>query len=326
MKEKFLLMLCTGLFLLTTYSGFAQEDVLIDNKEEEFIIRKKGNKDVKVTIETKDDNVLINGKPLSEFKDDNVSVIKSRRITGNGNNLFIAPRGGNRIFLDEGNEARIRPFLGVTTEKKDDGVLVTDVAEGSAAEKAGLKEGDIITTIGNTKIPDPEALMDAVKSYKPKDEIKISYLRNGKANNAKAILGERREHAARSFLFNRDKMPAMDSIMENFHFEMPPMPDQPFHNFNMPKNKKLGVKVEDAENESGAKIIHVEQGSAAETAGLKKDDIITEVDGVKVKNIHEVRKQVWKSDKDNFTIKVKRGSADMNFDIKIPKKVQSANL
>ena len=216
-----------------------------------------------------------------------------------------------------------RPFLGVTTEKDDKGVKITDVAKGSAAEKAGLKEGDIITKVGDKKIADPEDLTDAVRSYKPKSEVKIYYQRNGKANDTKAILGERKESRMRTFSFNGDGNAARwnGNMMKDFKFDMPPMPREPFHNFWMPQNKKLGVKIEDTDNDNGAKITNVEEGSAAEKAGLKKDDIITEVDGQKVKNTDEVREQVLENEKSNYTIKAKRGTTEMSFEIKIPKKI-----
>ena len=86
------------------------------------------------------------------------------------------------------------------------------------------------------------------------------------------------------------------------------------------------TQIEDADNAGGAKITTVEEGSAADKAGLKKNDIITEVDSKKVKNIEDAREQILQTDKDNYSIKAKRGSTEMNFEIKIPKKVNSADL
>ena len=50
---------------------------LNDKKQsEEIIIRKKGDKDIKINIEINGDKVNINGKPLSDFKDDNITINK----------------------------------------------------------------------------------------------------------------------------------------------------------------------------------------------------------------------------------------------------------
>lgn len=323
MKQVFFLLLSLGI-ISVTYTATAQEDVLKENKNEEIIIRKKGDKNVKVTVELKDEDILINGKPLSEFNDDNVTVMKRKDIIRHGNNMFIRPHGGNSFFYDDDHEKVTRPFLGVTSEKTANGVRITDVIEGSAAEKAGLKEGDVITKIGSKKIEDPENLMDVVKSYKPKDEAKVYYERSGKSNEAKIVFGEKKQDRFRSFSFNGDRMNA--DILKDLRLDMPDMPKQPFYNFWIPSNKKIGVKIEDTDNDSGAKITNVEEGSAAEKAGLKKDDIITEVDGNKVKSVNEVRDKILENEKSSYTIKAKRGAGEMSFEIKVPKKINSANL
>ena len=62
----------------------------IDEKKQsqEIIIRKKGDKDAKITVEINGDNVTINGKPLSEFNDENLTVNK-RKMTIAGNNMAM---------------------------------------------------------------------------------------------------------------------------------------------------------------------------------------------------------------------------------------------
>ncbi len=50
------------------------------------------------------------------------------------------------------------------------------------------------------------------------------------------------------------------------------------------------------------------------------------MDGKKIKNVNEVRAEVLHSDKNNYTIKARRNGAEMNFEIKIPKKINSADL
>ena len=89
----------------------------------------------------------------------------------------------------------------------------------------------------------------------------------------------------------------------------------------------MGLKIEDTENNIGVKIISVEEGSPADKAGLKKDDIISSFNGEKVTSVDELMDQVNDSeDKDTFNIKAMRNNSEMNFDIKIPKKLNSADL
>ncbi len=69
-----------------------------------------------------------------------------------------------------------------------DGLVITDVATGSAAADAGLKKGDIIRSVNGISLTLPSELQELVTKYKPSDKINISYSRNGKDNNLSATL------------------------------------------------------------------------------------------------------------------------------------------
>ncbi len=317
MKKILFIALCWPILQLYSYHVYAQKNnTRSDTKSSEVIIIKNNDKDNKITVETKNGEVFINGKPASEYKDDNVSVITGK---GNRNNLTISRNDNMQFFSDHKNQ----PFLGVTTEKTNNGVKITDVSESSAAEKAGLKEGDIITKVDNKKITDPEDLTDAISSRKPKDEVKIYFSRNGKFDEVKAILGEK---SLGAFSFNTN--PAPMRMLKEYNFKMLKFPSgQPFTTIWRMGNHRMGIRIEDTENDGGAKIMHVEEGSAAEKAGLKNDDIITEVNGKSVKNVSDVLEHIKDvSDKNSYSIKVKRNGADMNFEIKIPKMKNNADL
>ena len=316
MKKIILLVFCWPIF---SYPLYAQKEKNKENSRE-IIIIKKGDKERKLTIETKDGEVFINGKPSSEFKDDDISVIRQKFRSDK--NFMYAPTPGNFDLFDKEKKA----FLGVTTEKVDDGAKIQNISKGSSAEKAGLKEGDIITHVGNKKIVDADDLISAVNTYKPKDEITLSYKRNGKAENAKVVLGER--SFSQAFSFNNSNMNAGD-----FNFKMlnqpklPKFPHQPFAMAWGFGRGRLGVRIEDTDNNNGAKVTNVEEESAADKAGIKKDDIITAVNGKEVKDVNEVRKEIANTiAKTSYTIKAKRNGSDMNFEIKIPKKINKADL
>ncbi len=330
---------------------FAQNRNNKMEKEEEIILKRKGDRDVKMTIEINGDDVKINGKPMSEYDDDNVKVDKRIRIMRDGRDKFVFNGNGDdrMIFNNDGDEegflrdndmrldklkgmldeGEVRPFLGVTSEKNDKGPKITAVSKGSAAEKAGLKEGDIITKIENKKIADPEELMDVVGDFKPKQEVKISYLRDGKLRETKATLGERKDMIVRNYNFNRNWSPNEGgNMLKDFKFDMPVTPNmENMHgNFFMFNRKKLGVRVEDAENEDGAKITKVDSGSAAEKAGLRINDVLTEIDGKKVKTVSEVREQMSDVEKNDYSVKAKRNGTEMTFNVKTPKRIESADL
>ena len=304
---------------------WAQETSSKDKKSEEIIIRKNADADKKMTIEIDGKNITVNGKPLSDYHDGDVTVMQRDTRDKRSNNFLFAPHADT--FTQDFENARPHALLGVVTDKADDGVKVTEIEKESSAEKAGLSNGDIITKLDDKKIASPQDLMEAVRAHKPGDEVKISYMRDSKKKDTKAKLGESKA-LARTFSFNES--PDMDG--NNFNFKMPPMPPaykMPNRNFNFfYKNDrpKMGLKIEDTEKGDGVKVLSVEEGSAADKAGIKKDDIITELNGEKINNVNDATEQLSESDVHDVKIKAMRNTSEMNFEVKIPKKLNSTNL
>ena len=316
MKKIILLVLSWPLF---SYYPYAQEKQKEKNKENsrEVIIITNGDKEKKLTIETKNGEVFINGKPSSEYKDDDVNIIKQK--FGNGKNFLYTP-GADKFHFD--NWDNQGGFLGITTEETDGGAKITDVTKGSAADKAGLKEGDVITKIGDKNITDENDVFDAVNSHKAKEDVTISYKRDGSAADVKATLEERKSFS-KSFSYNGSKW---DS---GFNFSTAKMADihQPFTSTWGFNRGKLGLSIEDTDNDGGVKVTDVDDESLGAKAGVKEDDIITEVNGKKVKNVNEVKTELAElKDKSSYNIKVKRNGADMNLEVKTPKKVNKAGI
>ena len=292
---------------------------------QEIIIRKKGEKDTKITVEIKELMAV-----LPE---------KQRQV------MHLRDIEGFSFFNDANGEPRA--FLGVTTEDVEDGAKIQAVNKGSAAEKAGLKEGDIITKVGDKKVDGPETLSEAVTSMKPKDDVKIYFKRDGKENSVTAVLGERNDSNAMSYSFSGPDgmsrsftMPRIQSVprMDMKKYKelegMSPKVWSPeggdnydFFSEGFPRHQKLGLKIQDTEDGKGVKVLDVDKDSPAEKAGLKKDDIVTEIGDKKVSNTDEAREQLMDSmEKSSYSIKANRNGNAMSFDIKIPKKLKTANL
>jgi len=336
--------------------AFAQDDqtpapppLPKDGKNQEIIIRSKGDKDVNLDVEIHNDSVYINGKPLSEFIDSNVTVKRRKMMIRNGDQtmMFNLDDDFGKQWQDWGekygkqwqdwgenfgkhwqNDFMEKPFLGVTTEDADHGVKVVEVVPNSAAEKAGLKEGDIITKINDEEIDNPEKLSDVVASFKPKEEITVHYIRNGKKNSTKATLGEHKGKRDYAYSFTMPDMPERPEMPEQP--EMPEMPEIKFDNqpgdLGMRRQPKLGLKIQDI-GDGTVKIVNVEDSSNAAKAGLMAGDIITEIDGEKINNTDEARDQLHPEEgKNSYNIKVNRNGSEMSFDVKVPRKLKTADL
>ena len=327
-----------------------------DKKEtQEIIIRKKGQKDAKISVEINGDKITINGKPLSEFKDDEITINKRNIIIRDG-------KGGTRFQMNpedfEGfslnsDDDESSAFLGVTTnvyrdsedkEGKHKGAEVTNISKGSAAEKAGLKNGDIITKINDKKVDGPNSLSEIVTAFKPKEDVTVYFKRDGKEQSAKATLGERKTSKSMSYSFNGPDGMARSFSMPRVQIDpkidlgdMSPRIWSPgasagdknyrFFTDTYPRQQKLGVKIQDTEEGNGVKVLDVDKDSPAEKAGLKKDDIVTEIAGKKITNTDEMREGLMDNmEKSTYNIKATRSGSTMSFDIKIPKKLKTANL
>jgi S1-C subfamily serine protease len=96
-----------------------------------------------------------------------------------------------------------RPFLGVKMftvtpsiaeqlgMKAQSGALVADVTAGSGAEVAGIRNGDVITSIDGKEVKAAEDVTSAVSAHKPGDEIKLTYRRGDETKDTDVKLGER---------------------------------------------------------------------------------------------------------------------------------------
>ncbi|GII93735.1 S1C family serine protease [Sinosporangium siamense] len=71
------------------------------------------------------------------------------------------------------------------------GAMVASVQQGSPAEKAGLRQGDVVTKINDTNVDEADDVVGAVRGFKPGDQVTISYVRGGQSQTATVSLAEK---------------------------------------------------------------------------------------------------------------------------------------
>ena len=90
---------------------------------------------------------------------------------------------------------------------------------------------------------------------------------------------------------------------------------------------KIGISIEDVTEGSGAKVLEVTEGSPAAKAGIAKNDIITSVDGVYIKDVSTLQERAETlKEGDTLLIKLTRDGKSKEASVKIPKKVKKANI
>lgn len=168
--------------------------------------------------------------------------------------------------------------------KDTKGVLVSNVRTGSAAEKAGVKRGDIITAINGERIEDSNTLRNKVAGTMPGNPIKLSVLRDKEQQEFTATLDE------------------FDT--ENAKTETPAQNKKEADNSS--QNGKLGLSLQPAtteilrqlqlpEDTRGLIVTEVDQNGAAAEAGIARGDVILEINRQTVGTIEDVQGALEKS-------------------------------
>lgn len=183
----------------------------------------------------------------------------------------------------------ITPELGRSLDLKEDaGVLVADVEASGPAGKAGLKRGDVIKALDGNKIEDPRDLSRTVAQTRPGTKLTLNIVREGKPKDITVAVGT---------------MPGADE-------EQTPVEESPVEQkwglslqaLNEPLARRLGLP----EDEKGVLATNVSPFSPAAQAGLRRGDLLKEVERKPVTSPAEVRDQLSEAGEEALLL-VKRG-------------------
>jgi putative serine protease PepD len=100
-------------------------------------------------------------------------------------------KGGSSTSGSSGSQATSGAFLGVSVSDGDNGALIEGVEPGSPADNAGLRQGDEIVDLGGKSVDSSAALTTAMRSHKPGDKVKVTWLRNNSRQSADVSLVSR---------------------------------------------------------------------------------------------------------------------------------------
>jgi len=322
--------------LLMPAMGFAQNRN--QNKEaEQIIITKKGAADGPMNIVIEGDNVTVNGKRVDAEKDADITV-KRKKIK----DLDVYNEGGlfdrGRSFNMNGNNWQAMPapnkaMLGVVTQKTDDGVTVMNVSEESAADKAGLKEGDIITAVDGKSIDAPDKLSAAIKDKEPGDKVSIAYKRGDKSYTTQATLTKWK--APDTMEFNQGGGNAFSAPGIDFNDLMRQLPNQGNGNRNFrfygtpgleANTPKIGIRIQDLEKGNGVKILEVDKDSDAAKAGLKSGDIIQEIDSQAINSTDQASRAIRGTRKPSLDFKISRNGKSQTVTVTQSARIKTADL
>jgi Do/DeqQ family serine protease len=165
--------------------------------------------------------------------------------------------------------------LGDTT-----GALVSQVVEGSAADKAGIRTGDVITSVNGINVKSNTELRNAIGMLRVGDKVDVGILRDGKPRRLTAVIADSVDQPTK---------------------EVAPQESHSIH------RGLDGASLTDAPDGGGALVRSVESGSSASQAGLRANDVVIGVNRGKVTNLQQLRERAKGAS--TLVLEVRRGNA-----------------
>ena len=245
------------------------------------------------------------GGPLLNLRGEVVGI-NTAIFSQSGGNIgigFAIPTNSVKDLLpqlkDKGRV--VRGYLGTTVQKitpeiaeslslkQTTGALVADVVKGGPAEKAGIKPGDIIVEFDKKEIKDSSDLPSVVARVAPGMAVQLKVLREGKQISLPITVGE---------LKDNEVVASSGQEGELGLTVQPVTPDIA---------QSLGL-----ERAEGLVVASVKPGSAADEAGLRSGDVITQVDRRPVRNLAEYNREISRTEKGKSVLfLVRRGESSV---------------
>jgi S1-C subfamily serine protease len=155
------------------------------------------------------------------------------------------------------------------------GALVSQVVEGSAAERAGVKAGDVITAVNGRPVKDAGGLRNAIGLLSVGEKVDLSLLRDGKPRRVTATVSERDEAAEAKATGEHPGLAGADIV----------------------------------DGQGGVLIRSVAEGSPAAQRGLRTNDVIVAVGRTRVTSVAEFARAT--AGQPAFVLTLRRGNAQL---------------
>ena len=180
-------------------------------------------------------------------------------------------RGWLGVMIQDVNEDLAKQF----GSQNKRGALVSEVTPDSPAQRGGLLQGDIITSINGRAIDNVADLRNRIAETAPNTSVTLRILRNGQEKDLKLSIGEQPKNLG-------TRTGAGTSSLDSMGLSLQDLTDQVARQFGYEKDQ-------------GVLIASVEPGSAAEVAGLAGGQLIEEVNRTRVRNTKELEQVLNKN-------------------------------
>ena len=231
------------------------------------------------------------GGPLINMEGKVIGINTAIIASGQGIGFAIPSSMAERIVNQLKQDKKVsRGWIGVTIQDVDEntakaldmkdahGALVASVQEGQPADKAGIKEGDVIVSVDGQNIKDTAELLAAIAKKAPGSDAKVTVWREGAAKEFTVKLGDRSENlSAENGIQTRDGSEAKKSE-GTLGLSVRPLT----------RDEAKAFKIKDG----GLAILSVDEDKPAAAADLREGDIIVKANMKPVSTVADLTKQV----------------------------------
>ena len=209
------------------------------------------------------------------------------------------------------------------------GVLLERIVPDSPAAKAGLKDNDVITEINGQRVEGAAQFRRMIREIPAGRSVQFTVWRDGRAQTVSVTLGKSEDHANMWF---KTAPRAFSFQLPNIEVpEVAPMPDMDMGGYAVlaGSRPRLGIDAEDLNGQFGAYfgapdgegvlVREVNTGSPAEKAGVKSGDVITSLNGERVRSLGDLREKLaGKHDEKTVKLGVLRNKSEVSIAVEMP--------
>lgn len=281
--------------------------------------------DMEVQVEPLDNEIYV---MVNDLEDSNTLVreFDDPKVTEDDNfQIFMGSGGGwLGVGVSEVSGEKVKA-LKLPEER---GALLGKIVPDSPAANAGLKENDVVLEINGQRIEGTEQFRRMIHEIPAGRTANLTVWRDGRSQNIKVTVGK---HEA-------GNMKVFADGPKSFAFKMPTLPEMPdlsgldhLRSFAMvsPGRPLLGIDAENLEGEfgnffgapdgEGVLVRGVFANSAAAKAGLKVGDVITSLNGERIRNASELREKLM-AHREGKSLKlgVLRNKSELTLSVELP--------